>query len=112
MPPPNKFRFIYVFSVCFVSVSNREMLLGAWPLGGKNVSALTNNHGKARLLCLCGSYILYLVIGASIIAAIEIPPMEQDATRLNNLRTQFLQKNKCIKGTYHQNIKFIFSVAV
>lgn len=76
------------------------MLLGAWPLGGKNVSSLTNNHGKARLLCLCGSYVLYLVIGASIITAIEIPPIEQDEARLNSLRTKFLQKNKCIKGTY------------
>ncbi|XP_037029606.1 potassium channel subfamily K member 1-like isoform X2 [Bradysia coprophila] len=73
------------------------MLLGAWPLGGKNVSSLTNNHGKARLLCLCGSYVLYLVIGASIIGAIEIPPIEQDTTKINNLRTKFLQKYKCVK---------------
>lgn len=76
------------------------MLLGAWPLGGKNVSSLTNNHGKARLLCLCGSYVLYLVIGASIIGAIELPPIEQDTTKISNLRTKFLQKYKCIKGTY------------
>lgn len=76
------------------------MLLGAWPLGGKNVSSLTNNHGKARLFILCGSYILYLVIGASIIGAIEIPPIEQDSTKLNSLRAKFLQNNKCVKGTY------------
>lgn len=85
----------------YFSVLAREMLLGAWPLGGKNVSSLANNHGKARLLCLCGSYVLYLVIGASIIGAIEIPPIEQDETKLNILRAKFLQKNKCIKGTYY-----------
>lgn len=84
------------------------MLLGAWPLGGKNVSSLANNHGKARLLCLCGAYVLYLVIGASIIAAIEIPPIEQAATKLNTLRTKFLQQNECVEGKSQYEILFLF----
>lgn len=76
------------------------MLLGAWPIGGgsKPMSTSTDKNGKCRFVLLCGSYALFLVIGAAIFAAIEAPEVEKTQQAVLRNRTKFLESHTCISG--------------
>lgn len=77
------------------------MLLGAWPLGGRNTSnSPPAKSGKVRFLFLCGGYMLFLVIGAAIFSAIEAPKMEQVSKKITTVRTKFLKDNPCLNGKF------------
>ncbi|XP_037920010.1 potassium channel subfamily K member 1-like isoform X2 [Hermetia illucens] len=71
------------------------MLLGAWPLGGKNSLAPTKS-GKGRLLALIGVYSVFIILGAAIFSSIEAPKMADLAENIQALRAKFTKQNKCL----------------
>lgn len=77
------------------------MLLGAWPIGGNKRPGHTNatdRNGKCRFLLLCGSYGLFLIVGAAIFSVIEAPLLDRYQRDLVDTKDKFLQSNPCIKG--------------
>lgn len=75
------------------------MLLGAWPLGGKNSLAPTKS-GKGRLLALIGVYSVFIILGAAIFSSIEAPKMADLAENIQALRAKFTKQNKCLNGKF------------
>lgn len=71
------------------------MLLGAWPLGGKN-SLPPPKNSKWRFLILCGGYTVFLIIGASVFSAIEAPQIADITKKIDTLRNKFLDRNFCL----------------
>ena len=52
-----------------------------------------------RLIAICSFYVLYLVIGASILSTIEGPEEREKVKSLKAIRSSFLQDNhECISG--------------
>lgn len=85
------------------------MLLGAWPIGGVKHRSLQNSNeknGKCRFIILCGSYILFLIIGAALFSVIEAPQLDSYQRELNETKDKFAQQNLCI------NRKFNFYVVI
>lgn len=79
------------------------MLLGAWPIGGIKHSSLQNSNeknGKCRFIILCGSYTLFLIIGAAIFSVIEAPLLDKQQRELIDAKDKFLQRNPCLKGKF------------
>lgn len=76
------------------------MLLGAWPIGGgsKPMSTTTDKNGKCRFVLLCGSYVLFLVVGAAVFSAIEAPEMEKAQQAVLADKAQFLKSHTCLNG--------------
>lgn len=78
------------------------MLLGAWPIGGgtKPMTSSTDKNGKCRFVLLCGSYALFLVVGAAVFAAIEAPEMDKAQQAVLKNKAQFLGAHTCLNGMY------------
>ncbi|XP_055304767.1 potassium channel subfamily K member 1-like isoform X2 [Sitodiplosis mosellana] len=75
------------------------MLLGAWPIGGVKHSSQPNPNdksGKCRFISLCGSYALFLIIGAAIFSAIEGPRVDKYERELIEAIDKFSQSYPCI----------------
>lgn len=75
------------------------MLLGAWPIGGVKHSSQPNpndKNGKCRFIILCGSYALFLIIGAAIFSVIEAPRLDKYQRELIDAKDKFAQRNPCI----------------
>lgn len=72
------------------------MILGAWPVGGKNGTMPNNKNGKCRFLLLCGGYTVFLILGAAMFSAIEAPKIDDITKRIDKFRNQFLEKNSCL----------------
>lgn len=71
------------------------MLLGAWPLGGKNSAQPAKNSGF-RFCILCGGYAIFIILGAAVFSSIEAPKLADISIALNSLRSSFLDNNKCL----------------
>lgn len=86
------------------------MLLGAWPIGGVKHSSqpnLSEKNGKCRFIILCGSYVLFLIIGAAIISVIEAPRLDKYQRELIDVKDKFAQRNPCINSKH----TFFFSIS-
>lgn len=80
-----------------------KMLLGAWPIGGNKRpghSNATDRNGKCRFLLLCGSYGLFLIVGAAIFSVIEAPLLDRYQRDLVDTKETFLQSNPCVKSKF------------
>lgn len=80
------------------------MLLGAWPIGGNKrppQSHAADRNGKCRFLLLCGSYGLFLIVGAAIFSVIEAPLLDRYQRDLVDAKDKFLQLNPCIKSKFN-----------
>ena len=51
-----------------------------------------------RTLVLVLAYFIYLFLGATVFSAIEHPIERKMLTDLDNKKTEFLDKYKCVKG--------------
>lgn len=99
-----------------------KMLLGAWPIGGNKRPGLTNaadRNGKCRFLLLCGSYALFLIVGAAIFSVIEAPLLDRYQRDLVDTKETFLQSNPCVKSKFircflpsHSEIQRTFREAI
>lgn len=80
------------------------MLLAAWPLGGKYVSIAGggNSNGAVRswlrLICLCGGYVLYLVLGAAVFSALEVPAVDSSLEKLTAARAKLQRAYPMVQG--------------
>lgn len=96
------FHFIFQFRST-ATAFHIIMLLGAWPIGGNKRPGLANDtdrNGKCRFLLLCGSYGLFLIVGAAIFSVIEAPLLDRYQRDLVDTKDKFLQLNPCIKSKF------------
>lgn len=87
------------------------MLLGAWPIGGIKHSGLQNpneQNGKCRFIILCGSYALFLIIGAAIFSVIEAPLLDKYQRELLDAKDKFLQRNPCLNSKFVSHFLIVF----
>lgn len=84
------------------------MLLVAWPLGGKYATIGSGSASQCavrsclRLLCLCGGYVLYLVLGAAVFSALEVPGVDSNLAQLSAARTKLQRAYPMVQGMYTQ----------
>lgn len=80
------------------------MLLAAWPLGGKYTTISGSSHNALairswlRLFCLCGAYILYLMLGAAVFSSLEVPAIDQGLERMTAARAKLKRAYPSIRG--------------
>lgn len=84
------------------------MLLGAWPIGGNKHNNSINpseKNGNWRFLLLCGSYALFLIVGAAIFSVIEAPQLDRYQRNITDTRNKFLESNPCIQSKYTKDMR-------
>lgn len=77
------------------------MLFGAWSISSNKHVQLGNSsekNGKFRFLLLCGSFSIFLIVGAAIFAAIEAPTAEKYQQNVLHAKETFLKENPCLLG--------------
>lgn len=62
------------------------------------MSTSVDKNGKVRFMLLCGSYVLFLVVGAAIFSAIEAPEMEKVQQAVLKNKEQFMKSHTCLNG--------------
>lgn len=86
------------------------MLFVAWPFGGKyatiaggsgsGLAASSAVRSWLRVLCLCGGYVLYLVLGAAVFSALEVPAVDSNVAEMAAARTKLQRTYPMLKGMY------------
>lgn len=80
------------------------MLFGAWSVSSNKHVNLMNpseKNGKFRFLLLCGSFCIFLIVGAAIFAVIEAPKAEKYQKSILNAKEAFLKANPCLLGKFN-----------
>lgn len=79
--------------------SANNMLISSWPpvLGAPNLDGQMRSL-NLRLVFLCCAFALYLLLGAAVFSALEVPLVDEGWTQLDAAKQQLMASNPCLKG--------------
>lgn len=81
------------------------MLIAAWPpvLGSRYMHDSMDGQlrsGTLRLFGLCFVYVTYLLLGAAVFSALEVPLVETGTEGMRAAKQQLLAKTPCLSGEF------------
>lgn len=77
------------------------MLISSWPpvLGARHLDDQMRSL-NLRLVFLCCAYALYLLLGAAVFSALEVPLVDTGLSQLQTAKQQLMAANPCLNGAY------------